>query len=344
MKLSEIAARLSCEVEGDGSIEIRGVATLEAAAEGDLSFFTNSKYQNAARQTRASAVLVALDAPRLNAAMLRHDNPYLGFAKAIELFFSAPFLRPSIHPTALIDDTATIGENVYVGPYAYVGERVVLGDDVQVHARCVVHADARIGDRTRIHSGSIVRERVTIGKNCIVQSNAVIGSDGFGYARQSDGEWYGILQAGTVTIEDDVEVGACSTIDRATLGETRIMRGTKIDNLVHIGHGCVVGPDNLICAQVGLAGSTTTGSGVVLTGQVGVVGHLKIGDGAVVTPQSGIANSVQAGSIVSGAPAIDHRNWLKSSAAFSKLPEVHKAVRALEARVAALENTVKELK
>lgn len=344
MKLSEIATRLSCELDGDGSIEIRGVATLETAAEGDLSFFTNSKYQNAAKQTKASAVLVALDAPPLNAAMLRHDNPYLGFAKAIELFFSAPTLRPSIHPTALIDDTATIGEYVYVGPYAYIGERAVLGKNVQIHARCVVHSDAQIGDRTRVHSGSIIRERVRIGRDCIVQSNAVIGSDGFGYAKQSDGKWYGILQAGTVTIEDGVEIGAGSTIDRATLGETRIMRGTKIDNLVHVGHGCVVGPDNLICAQVGLAGSTITGSGVVLTGQVGVVGHLKIGDGAIVTPQSGIANSVEAGSIVSGAPAIEHRNWLKSSAAFSKLPEVHKAVRGLEARVAALEKTVKELK
>lgn len=343
VKLSEIAIRLSCELEGDGSIEIRGVATLETAGEGDLSFFTNSKYQNAAKQTRASALLVALDSPRLSVALLRHDNPYLGFAKAIELFFAAPPMRPSIHPTALIDDTATVGQRVYIGPYAYVGERVVLGNEVQIHARCVIHADAEIGDRTRIHSGSIVREGVTIGKNCIVQNNAVIGSDGFGYAKQSNGEWYRITQAGTVNVEDDVEIGACTTIDRATLGQTLIKRGSKIDNLVHIGHGCVVGPNNLICAQVGLAGSTTTGTGVVLTGQVGVVGHLKVGDGAVVTPQSGIANSVEAGRIVSGSPAIDHRNWLRSSVAFSKLPEVQKIVRGLETRVAALEDTVKEL-
>ena len=343
VKLSEIATRLSCELEGDGSIEIRGVATLEAAVEGDLSFFTNSKYQNAAKQTKASAVLVALDSPQLNAALLRHDNPYLGFAKAIELFFKAPPLLPSIHRTALIDDTATIGEHVYVGPYTYVGERVVLGNGVQIHAGCVIHADAEIGDRTCIHSGSIVREGVIVGRNCVVQNNAVIGSDGFGYAKQSNGEWYRIAPAGKVYIEDDVEIGACTTIDRATLGETRIKRGSKIDNLVHIGHGCVVGTNNLICAQVGLAGSTSTGSGVVLTGQVGVVGHLRIGDGAIVTPQTGIANSVDAGSIVSGSPAIDHRNWLRSSVAFSKLPEVQRAVRGLEKRVATLEDTVKEL-
>jgi UDP-3-O-[3-hydroxymyristoyl] glucosamine N-acyltransferase len=341
VKLSEIATRLSCELEGDGSIEIRGVATLEAADEGDLSFFTNSKYQNAAKRTRASAVLVAIDSPGLSVALLRHDNPYLGFAKAIELFFRAPSMPPSIHPTALIDDTATVGEGVYIGPFTYVGERVVLGKEVQIHARCVIYADAEIGDCTRIHSGSIVREGVTIGKNCIVQNNAVIGSDGFGYAKQSNGEWYRIMQAGTANIEDDVEIGACTTIDRATLGQTLIKRGSKIDNLVHIGHGCVVGPNNLICAQVGLAGSTTTGTGVVLTGQVGAVGHLMIGDGAVVTPQTGIANSVEAGRIVSGSPAIDHRNWLRSSVAFSKLPEVQKIVRNLEARVAALEDTVK---
>lgn len=343
MKLSEIATRLSCELEGDGSIEIRGVATLETAEEGDLSFLTNTKYQNAAKQTRASAVLVARESPALKVALLRHENPYLGFAKAIELFFSEQPLHPSIHPTALIDDTATVGERVYVGPNVYIGERVFLGDEVEINAGCVIHADAKIGERTRIHSGSIIREGVTIGKNCIVQNNAVVGSDGFGFAKQSNGEWYGILQTGTVIVEDEVEIGACSTIDRATLGETRIKRGTKIDNLVHIGHGCVVGPNNLICAQVGLAGSTTTGSGVVLTGQVGVVGHLKIGDGATVTPQTGIANSVEAGSVVSGSPAIDHRNWLKSSAAFSKLPEVQRAVRSLENRVLALENTVKEL-
>jgi UDP-3-O-[3-hydroxymyristoyl] glucosamine N-acyltransferase len=180
---------------------------------------------------------------------------------------------------------------------------------------------------------------VIVGKNCVIQNNAVIGSDGFGYARQSNGEWYRIIQTGTVIIEDDVDIGASTTIDRPTLGETRIKRGTKIDNLVHIGHGCIIGTNNLLCAQVGLAGSSRTGTGVVLTGQVGVAGHLTIGDGTIVTPQSGIANSVESGRTVSGSPAIDHNKWLRSSAAFSRLPDTQRTVRSLESRISNLENT-----
>lgn len=342
MKLGEIANLLSCELEGDASIEILRVATLESAREGDLSFLTNSKYQNDAKQTRASAILVAQDCPPLSLALLRHENPYLAFAKAIEIFFSAPPVRPSIHPTAWIADTAVIGENVYIGPFTCIGEHVRVGDEVRIHANCSIHEDAHIGAGTLIHSGSVVRERVVIGKNCVIQNNAVIGSDGFGYAKQSNGEWYRIMQTGTVIIEDEVEIGACTTIDRAALGETRIQRGTKVDNQVQVGHGCVIGNDNLLCAQVGLAGSTKTGKGVVLTGQVGAAGHLTIGDGAIATPQTGIANSVEAGKIISGAPAIDHNNWLRSSVVFSRLPDLQKTVRKLEARVATLENALKE--
>jgi UDP-3-O-[3-hydroxymyristoyl] glucosamine N-acyltransferase len=277
----------------------------------------------------------------MNRALLRHENPYLAFARAIEIFFTASAASPSIHPTAWISDTAMIGQNVFIGALTYIGERVVLGDGVQIHERCTVQEDAKIGDRTLVHSGSVVRERVVVGRNCIIQNNAVVGSDGFGYAKQSNGAWYKIMQAGTVILEDDVEIGACTTIDRATLGETRIKRGTKVDNQVHIGHGCVIGTDNLICAQVGLAGSTKTGTGVVLTGQVGAAGHLRIGDGAIATPQTGIASSVEAGVIVSGSPAIDHRNWLRSSVAFSRLPDILKSVRGLETRVAVLENALK---
>jgi len=185
-----------------------------------------------------------------------------------------------------------------------------------------------------------VRERVVVGVNCIIQNNAVIGADGFGYAKQANGTWYKILQTGTVIIEDDVEIGACTTIDRPTLGETRIRRGTKIDNLVHVGHGCHIGTDNLICAQVGLAGSTKTGRGVVLTGQVGAAGHLQIGDGAIVTPQTGLANSVKAGEIVSGSPAMGHKDWLRASAVLPRLPDLQKAVRRLDSRVTALESTL----
>ena len=338
VKLVEIADRLSCNLEGDGSIEILGVATLERAGAGDLSFLTNPKYHNEAKKTSASAILVGNDSPPMSLPLLRHDNPYLAFARAIEIFYKPDPLPPSIHPTAWISDTATIGEDVHVGAFTFIGEHAVIGKGVRIHSSCTVEAAAQIGEHTTMHSGSVVRERVVIGRNCIIQANSVVGADGFGYAKQQNGEWYPIVQAGTVIVEDGVEIGASTTIDRATLGETLIKSGTKIDNLVHIGHGCVVGTDNLICAQVGLAGSTRTGKGVVLTGQVGAAGHLQIGDGTIVTPQTGIASSIEAGVIVSGSPAVDHKIWLKSSAAFSKLPDLQKTVRRLETRIQALEN------
>lgn len=342
MKLEDLASLLSCKLEGDGSLEIHGVATLEGAREGDLSFLTNAKYHKEAQRTKASAILLGPDGPSLSVALLRHDNPYLAFAKAVELFFSIPAQSATIHPTAWIADTASIGTNAYIGPFSYVGDAVILGDDVRIHSRCTVLEGAQIGNKTVLHSGCVVRERVIVGERCIVQSNAVLGSDGFGYAKQENGAWYRIPQAGTLVVEDDVEIGACTTIDRATLGETRIQRGTKIDNQVQIGHGCTVGVDNLLCAQVGLAGSTKTGVGVVLTGQVGAAGHLTIGDGAIATPQTGIASSVDAGEIISGAPAIDHKNWLKSSAVFSKLPDLQKNVRRLESRIASLESLLQK--
>lgn len=338
VKLADIANRLSCDLEGDGSIEIKGVATLEGASKGELSFLTNLKYYNAAKSTKASAILVDRDCAPMNVALLRHDNPYLAFARAVEMFHTQLPVRPFIHPSAYIADTAVLGDGVYVGPHAYIAEEVVLGNQVVIQARCTIHESAKIGDRTLVHSGTVIRERVIVGNNCVIQNNAVIGSDGFGYARQSNGEWYRIIQTGTVIIEDDVDIGACATIDRPTLGETRIQKGTKIDNQVHIGHGCVVGVNNLICAQAGLAGSTKTGKDVVLTGQVGVVGHLTIGDGTIVTPQSGIANSIEAGKTVSGSPAIDHNKWLRSSAAFSRLPDTQREVTSLESRISILES------
>ena len=340
VKLADIANSLSCDLEGDGSTEIKGVATLESASDGDLSFLTNFKYYNAAKTTRASAILVDRDCPPMNVALLRHDNPYLAFARAVEMFYLQAPVHPFIHPLACIADTAVLGDGVCVGPYAYVGEQVVLGNRVVIHARCTIHEGTQIGDGTLVHSGAVIRERVIVGNNCIIQNNAVIGSDGFGYARQSNGEWYRIIQTGIVIIEDDVDIGACATIDRPTLGETRIQKGTKIDNQVHIGHGCVVGVNNLICAQAGLAGSTKTGRDVVLTGQVGVAGHLTIGDGTIVTPQSGIANSLASGRTVSGSPAIDHNKWLRSSAAFSRLPDTLRVVRSLESRISTLEDAV----
>jgi UDP-3-O-[3-hydroxymyristoyl] glucosamine N-acyltransferase len=341
MKLKDIAARLSCALEGDGEIEIFGVATLEGAKEGEISFLANPKYYPELKKTKASAIIVSEDFQPFDKPLLKHKNPYLAFAKAIEIFHPAPEPPPSIHSTAWVASTAIIGKNVSIGAHAYVGERTVIGDRVIVGARCIILDEAIIGADTLLHAGCVIRERVRIGNRCIVQNNAVIGADGFGYAKQDDGSWYKIRQAGTVVIEDDVEIGACSTIDRAALGETRVGAGTKIDNLVQVGHGSQIGRNCLLCAQVGLAGSTKVGDNVILAGQVGAAGHLTIGNGVIATAQTGIPNSVEPGKIISGSPAIDNKLWLKSSAIFARLPELKKTVHKLERKLEEMEKLLK---
>jgi UDP-3-O-[3-hydroxymyristoyl] glucosamine N-acyltransferase len=337
MKLNEIASILACTLEGDGSTEITGVAPIKSARAGEVSFLVNPKYLAELKTTSASALIVGMEFQGEGIPLLRHANPYLAFAKALEIFNSHPPQSPHIDPTVRIASTASIGEKVYIGPYSVVGEKAVVADRVRIGSRCLISWDAVIGEETLVHSGCVIRERVRIGRRCIIQDNAVIGADGFGYARQDDRSWYKIVQTGTVIIEDDVEIGACTTIDRATIGETRIGAGTKIDNLVHIGHGCQIGRHCLICAQVGLAGTTTLGDYVILAGQVGAAGHLTIGSGVIATAQTGIPGSVDEGKHISGAPAMDHRDWLKSSAMMHRLPDLKKAVRDLEKRIRDLE-------
>lgn len=341
MKLGEIARKLECQLEGDPGIEITGIATLEAAREGEISFLTNIRYSAEAKATRASALIVSPNCSGIIKPLLKHPNPYLAFAKAIEMLLPPPPVIPSIHPTAWVSSSAILGQRVSVGAFSFIGEDVAMEDDVLIGSHCAIHQGVTIGEKTVIHSGCAIRERVSIGRRCIVQNNAVIGSDGFGFARQDDGTWYKIYQAGTVIIEDDVEIGAGSTIDRATLGETRIKSGTKLDNLVHVGHGCEVGNNTLLCAQVGLAGSTTVGNKVILAGQVGAAGHLTIGDGVTATAQSGIPGSIEPNTWVSGSPAMSHKDWLKSSAVMPRLPEIQKAVKRLERRIEKLEELSK---
>jgi UDP-3-O-[3-hydroxymyristoyl] glucosamine N-acyltransferase len=313
------------------------VATLESARQGEISFLSNPKYFQEAKKTKASAVIAGPDCQPLGIAMLRHENPYLVFAKAIEIFYAEPPQKASIHPTAWVSDSATIGKGVSIGAFTSVGDDAVIGDFTSVKERCTIQAGVSIGEASTINSGCVLRQGVRVGSRCILQDNVVIGSDGFGYAKKEDGTWYKIVQAGTVVIEDDVEIGANSAVDRAALGETRICRGAKVDNLVQIGHGCVIGEDSLVCAQVGLAGSTKLGRGVILAGQAGSAGHLFIGDGAVLTAQSGIHNSVEAGKTISGSPGMENKTWLRATAIYAKLPEILKVIRELERRVARLE-------
>jgi UDP-3-O-[3-hydroxymyristoyl] glucosamine N-acyltransferase len=342
MRLKEIAEKLSCILEGNGDVEIKGVATLEEAGEGDLSFLTNSKYFSLAKKTRASALIVSPESSPLETNLLKNKNPYLTFAKAIELFFPRQSLNRGVHPTAFVSDTAKIGSGVSIGAFSFIGDRAIIEENVVIQENCTIHEEAVVGAGTLIYSGSRIRERVRIGRGCIIQNNAVIGSDGFGFAKDNDGRWFKIAQVGTVIIEDEVEIGAGTTIDRATLGATRVGRGTKIDNLVQIGHGCTLGEDSLICAQVGLAGSTRIGRRVVLAGQVGSAGHLAIEDDAIVTAQSGVGENIRAGTVVSGTPAFDNRVWLKSQAIFTRLPGIQKSIRTIEARLRELEITLKE--
>jgi UDP-3-O-[3-hydroxymyristoyl] glucosamine N-acyltransferase len=329
MKLSQIASALDLRLENSSpDTEITGLNGIEQAGPGELTFVSNPKYAAAARSTQASAVIVGEDFPPIAAAMLRAKDPYLTFARALELFYPPLRYAPGVHATAVVHASARIGANAHIGPYVVVDENVEMGANAVLLAHVVIYRGVKIGDNFFAHAHAIVRENCRVGNNVLLQNGVVIGADGFGFAKAAEGRWHKIPQPAPVVIEDDVEVQANSCIDRASVGETRIARGVKVDNLVQVGHGSHVGEDVLLCAQVGLAGSTEIGNRAILTGQVGVVGHCKVGEGAIVTPQSGVAHDIPAGALVSGAPAVDHKVWLKYSAILPKLPDIARAVRA----------------
>ncbi len=315
MKLSAIASALSARLEN-------GSPNTEK-----LTFVSNPKYAAAALSTKATAVIVGEDFPAIPVAMLRVQDPYLTFARALELFYQPLQYAPGIHATAVVHESARIGANAHIGPYVAIDENVEIGANAVLLAHVVIYRGVKIGDNFFAHAHSVVRENCRLGNNVLLQNGVVIGADGFGFAKTAEGHWHKIPQPAPVVIENDVEVQANSCIDRASVGETRIARGVKVDNLVQVGHGSKIGEDTLLCAQVGLAGSTEIGHRVILTGQVGVVGHCKVGDGAIVTPQSGVAHDIAAGALVSGAPAVDHKLWLKYSAILPRLPEIARAVR-----------------
>ena len=331
MKLSHLAQSLGAVLHGDGEAEITGVAGIEHAQSGNVTFVSNKRYTALARTTRASAVLVEPEFEPIAAATLRIDNPYLAFARALELFHRPIVYAPGIHPTAIVAPTATIGARPHIGAYVVIGDHVTLGDDAVVHAHVVVYPHAQIGNRFLAHAHAVVREHCRLGDDVILQNGAVVGADGFGFARDAEAPsgsaWHKILQTGPAVLEDNVEVQANSCIDRATVGETRIGAGAKIDNLAQVGHGSLVGSDTLVCAQVGIAGSSTIGKSVILAGQAGIVGHGVIGDGAVVTAQSGVPGDVPPGAVVSGSPAFDNVKWLRATALFQRLPELIKSLR-----------------
>ena len=336
MKLRELSERLGCRLEGNGDLDILRVAGIQDAEPGDVTFLANPKYEKTLRLTRASAVILRDDAPAASCAMLRTREPYLAFARAVGLF--APSWRPAagVHALAAVAADARLGADVAVGAFVAIAEGAVIGDRTVVFPNVTIGPDARIGRDCVIHSNVAIRERVTLGDRVILQNGVVVGGDGYGFVRRGDGTHEKIPQVATVVIEDDVELGANTTVDRPAVGETRIKAGAKIDNLVQIAHGVVIGRNALMAAQVGIAGSTEVGDDVIFGGQVGVGGHLTIGRGAVAVGQSGVTNSLDPGALVAGYPAIDNREWRKASVIFKRLPELKKRLEDLEARVAEL--------
>jgi UDP-3-O-[3-hydroxymyristoyl] glucosamine N-acyltransferase len=339
MLLRHLASQLGCELLGDGEIEIAGVAGMEHALPGQLTFLANLTYAPKVKHTRASAILVSEPVRDAPIASLVSANPYLDFARALALFYQPPRPAPGIHPLSSVAASACIGDNASIGPFAVVGERVSIGRNAVLHPHAVIYEGAQIGDDFLAHSHAVVREFCRIGDRVILQNGCVIGGDGFGFAKRADGTHYKIVQSGVAVIEDDVEVQALTGIDRASVGETRVKRGAKIDSLVQVGHAAVVGEDNIICAQAGLAGSSILERNVLLAGQVGVSGHLTIHDNAIVYAQSGIGHDVPAGSRVSGSPAFAANVWLRAITAFPKLPELLKTVRELKKKIEQMENS-----
>lgn len=327
MKLAQLAQHLGATLKGDPSTVITGVASIETAGPGTLTFVANPKYAALAKTTRASAVLVEPEFPEIATNTLRIANPYLAFARSIEVFYVPPAYLPGIHPTAIISPSARIGSDPHIGAYVVIGDDVTIGNNATILPHAVIYSHVRAGDRLFMHSHTVIREYCRLGDNVVLQNGAVIGADGFGFARQSDGSWYKILQSGPAVLGDEVEVQANACVDRASIGATSVGNGVKIDNLVQVGHGSSVGANTLLCAQVGLAGSSTIGKGVILAGQVGVAGHCTVGDGVIATAQSGIPSDVEPGKVVSGYPAIDNRQWLRVVALMNRLPELLRELR-----------------
>ena len=334
MKLGDLAAHLGCQLEGDGEIAVVRVAPIERAGPGDVTFLANAKYAAALPSTKASAIITTPDVGPAPCAVLRSANPYLAFARATGLLHPEPRPAPGVHPLASVALDAIVEHDVSIGAFAVVGDGARIGTGTILYPHVVVGSGASVGPNCLVHARVSIRERVVIGARCVIQDGAVVGSDGFGFAHRDDGTHEKIPQVATVVIEDDVEVGANTTIDRPAVGETRIKAGTKIDNLVQIAHGVVVGRNALLAAQVGIAGSTVLGNDVMLGGQVGVTGHVTVGDRVKASAKTGVTGNVPADAVITGYPHMDNLTWRKAYAVFRRLPEMRKQIAELERRLA----------
>ncbi|MFV1960007.1 MAG: UDP-3-O-(3-hydroxymyristoyl)glucosamine N-acyltransferase [Planctomycetota bacterium] len=343
MHIQELARRLGASVDPDADLEITGPATIEDAGPGEITFLANKKYAPRLHASRAGAVLVDPAYETEEGPLpIRVENPYLAFARAIGFFYEGPKVTPGIHPTAVVGENVRVGEDVAIGPYVVIGRDVRLGDGAVLHPHVVVYQGAEIGCGSILHSFSVVREHVRLGAGVILQNGVVVGADGFGFAPRADRSLHKIPQAGTAVVDDHVEIQANACVDRATVGTTRVGRGTKIDNLAQVGHGCTVGEDVLLCGQVGLAGSTHIGNRVILTGQVGVAGHCAVCDDVTVAAQSGVAYDILEPGAYGGSPVMDMATFRRWVLLQPKVPGMSKRLKALEKRVATLEEEARD--
>ena len=334
--LGELAEYLGGTVRGDADYRVSGLAPLEAARADKITFLANPKYASKVADTGAGAVLMAPGGEAFGRNVVEVADPYLSFAKLLTLFYVQPHVPRGVLPEVVVGTGVSLGEDISVYPGAIIGNNVTIGDRCVIHPGAVLYDGVTIGDDTTVHANAVVRERCRVGRRCVIQPGAVVGSDGFGYAPDGRG-YYPIPQIGIVVLEDDVEIGANTCIDRAALDVTIIKRGTKLDNLVQIAHNCQIGEDCMLCSQVGISGSARIGNHVTLTGQVGVAGHLTIGDNVMVGAKSGVPGSLPANAGYSGIPALPHKQWLRSMAVVANLPELKKSVHALEKKIAELE-------
>jgi UDP-3-O-[3-hydroxymyristoyl] glucosamine N-acyltransferase len=344
-KLKEVCELIGGELFGDEDIEINGVAGIKEACEGQITFVANSRYLSQIDKTEASAIIVCKGTQCNGKSIIQVQNPYLAWAKVVEMFSETDNeSKKGIHPTAIIGENVKIGKDISIQAYAVIEDNAEIGDEAIISPFVYIGKNSKIGAKTLIYPQVTIRENITIGERVIIHSGTVVGSDGFGYSPDK-GKHHKILQIGTVVIEDDVEIGAGVTIDRANTGKTVIGRGTKIDNLVQIAHNVIIGEDCLIIAQVGIAGSAVVGDRVTLAGQVGVVGHIKIGDDAIIAAKSGISKNIPAGQAMwSGIPAIPHARDLRIQATGRKLPEILDMIHEMQERIEFLERELEEHK
>jgi UDP-3-O-[3-hydroxymyristoyl] glucosamine N-acyltransferase len=335
MKLGELATRLGAELRGDAELEVTGLKGIEEAGRCEVTFVANPRYAALARTTQAAAVLVEPGFQEISTATLRLENPYLAFSRALGFFYQPPVYPAGVHPTAVIDISAEIGQDAHVGAFVVVGPQVRIGSHATLLPHVVLYPGVKVGDHFFAHAHAVVRENCTLGDHVTLENGAIVGADGFGFAKNELGHWEKIPQSGPVRIGNRVDVQANACIDRATVGMTEVGDGSKVDNLVQIGHGSKVGQNTLVCAQTGLAGSSVIGNNVILAGQTGIAGHCAVGDGVILTAQSAVSHDVPAGKIISGSPGFDNRVWLRAVAIFQRLPELLKRLDRVEKKLAA---------